>query len=65
LVGREIGQMILKARTAKEWKQKDVANKLNMDPSDYQKIENGSAIRNNGQLSKIGRVLGVKLTGKK
>ena len=65
LVGKEIGQKILQARTAKGWKQKDVAQKLNMNPSDYQKIENGSAIRNNQQLSKIGRVLAIKLTGKK
>ena len=65
LVGREIGQKILKARTSKGWKQKDVAQKLNMNLIDYQKIENGSAIRNNQQLSKIGRVLAIKLTGKK
>lgn len=63
-VGRDIGQKIMQARMAKGWKQKDVANKMNMLPGDYQKLENGSAKRNGQVLNKLGRILGVKLTGK-
>ena len=63
-VGRDIGQKIMQARMAKGWKQKDVANKMNMQPGDYQKLENGSAQRNGQILNKLGRILGVKLTGK-
>ena len=64
LVGKVIAQQILQGRTAKKWKQKDVANKINMPVSDYQKIENGTAIRNMGQIQKICRVLGIRLTKK-
>ena len=60
-VGKEIAQQILKGRTAKKMKQKDVAAKLNMPVSDYQKIENGTAIRNMGQIQKICRTLGIRL----
>jgi ribosome-binding protein aMBF1 (putative translation factor) len=63
-VGHTIGQKIMQARAAKGWKQKDVSNKMSMQPNDYQKIENGTAPRNGQQLNKLGRILGVKLTGK-
>ena len=64
LVGKIIAQQILQGRTAKKWKQKDVANKINMPVVDYQKIENGTAIRNMSQIQKICRVLGIRLTKK-
>lgn len=60
-VGKDIAQQILKGRTAKKMKQKDVAAKLNMPVADYQKIENGTAIRNMGQIQKICRTLGIRL----
>lgn len=64
LVGRETGLKIQKARTAKGFKQKDVANKMKMDCSVYQKYENGTAVRNGQVLNSLGKILGVKLTGK-
>ena len=63
-VGRNLGQKIMQARTVKGWKQKDVSGKMNMQPAEYQKLENGTAKRNGQQLNKLGRILGVKLTGK-
>lgn len=63
-VGRKTGQKIMQARTAKKMSQKDVANKLNIQVSDFQKIENGTMKRNGELLNRLGKVLGVKLTGK-
>jgi ribosome-binding protein aMBF1 (putative translation factor) len=63
-IGRDLGQKIMKARTSKKWKQKDVSEKMNMQLVEYQKLENGTAHRNGQQLNKLGRILGVKLTGK-
>jgi ribosome-binding protein aMBF1 (putative translation factor) len=63
-IGRELGQKIMQARVFKGWKQKDVSGKMNMQPSDYQKLENGTAPRNGQQLNKLGRIIGIKLTGK-
>ena len=64
LVGKDIGLKISQARLAKKFKQKDVAKYLNMDAGLYQKYENGTAPRNGQILNKLGRYLGVKLTGK-
>ncbi len=63
-VGHELGQKIMQARATKGWKQKDVSGKMNIQPAEYQKLENGTAKRNGQQLNKLGRILGVKLTGK-
>lgn len=63
-VGREIGMKIQQARISKGWKQKMVSDKMNMDASLYQKYENGTALRNGQILNKLGRILGVKFTGK-
>jgi ribosome-binding protein aMBF1 (putative translation factor) len=64
LVGHEIGLKIQQARLAKNLKQVDIANKLNMVVKDYTMYENGTAIRNNLTLNKIGKELNIKLTGK-
>ena len=64
LVGKDIGLKISQARLAKGYKQKDVAKYLNMDAGLYQKYENGTAPRNGQILNKLGRYLGIKLTGK-
>ena len=64
LVGKEIGQKISQARLAKGKKQKDVSKYMNMDAGLYQKYENGTAPRNGQILNKLGKYLGVKLTGK-
>ena len=63
-VGKDIGMKIQQARNAKGWKQKVVAGKLGIQPNDFAKLENGTAIRNGQQLNKLGLILGVKLTGK-
>ena len=63
-VGKDIGLKISQARLTKGYKQKDVAKYMNMDASLYQKYENGTAPRNGQILNKLGRYLGVKLTGK-
>ena len=63
-IGKEIGLKIQQARTAKGWKQKEVAGKLGIQLNDFAKLENGTAIRNGQQLNKLGKILGVKLTGK-
>lgn len=64
LVGKDTGMKISQARLAKGYKQKDVAKFMNMDASLYQKYENGTAPRNGQVLNKLGKYLGVKLTGK-
>ena len=64
LVGKDTGLKISQARQAKKFKQKDVAKYMNMDAGLYQKYENGTAPRNGQILNKLGRYLGVKLTGK-
>lgn len=63
-IGHETGQKIMQARTAKNMSQKDVANKINIPVSEFQKIENGTMKRNGELLNRLGKVLGVKLTGK-
>ena len=63
-VGKELGLKIQQARLAKKLKQADVAKSLNIQSNDYQKYENGKAVRNGQMLNKLGKILGVKLTGK-
>jgi len=63
-VGKELGLKIQQARLAKKLKQADVAKSLNILSNDYQKYENGKAVRNGQMLNKLGKILGVKLTGK-
>jgi putative transcription factor len=63
-VNKKISQEIVKARTAKKWKQKDLATKVNVLPTVIQKYENGQAIPDHNIILKLQRVLGIKLTGK-
>ena len=63
-VGKDTGEKIQQARLNCKLKQKEVANKMNMDLSLYQKYENGTAQRNGNVLNKLGNILKVKLTGK-
>lgn len=63
-VNKKISNEIIKARTAKKWKQKDLATKVNVLPSVIQKYENGQAIPDHNIILKLQRVLGIKLTGK-
>lgn len=59
-VGINIGKQIQAARCAKKMSQKELANKMNMQPTIVQQHENGKAIRNNALLAKFERVLGTK-----
>lgn len=56
-------QAIQQARTEKGLSQKDCAQKINEKPSVLQDYESGKAIPNTQILSKLERVLGVKLRG--
>jgi len=58
-----VGKAIQTARMEKELSQKDVAQKINEKPSVLQDYEAGRAIPNPQILSKLERVLGVKLRG--
>jgi ribosome-binding protein aMBF1 (putative translation factor) len=63
-VGVDTGKLIMQARLAKNLKQTDLAKQLNVLPDIIRNYENGSAPRNGALLNKIGKHLGVKLTGK-
>ena len=54
---------MMTARQEKQLSQKDVAQKINEKPSVLQDYESGKAIPNAQILSKLERVLGVKLRG--
>ena len=56
-------QAMQTARMEKQLSQKDVAQKINEKPSVLQDYEAGRAIPNPQILSKLERVLGVKLRG--
>lgn len=55
---------LMKARTSKKLSQKQVAASANIPLATLQSYEQGKAKAEIGILNKIGRVLGVKLTGK-
>jgi len=54
-----IGEKIKKVREAKGFSQKQVAVMLDMDQSQYSKIENGKTDPTTSTLEKIARTLGV------
>ena len=59
-----LGTEISKARLAKDWKQKDLAHRMNVLVYVIQKYEQGNAIPNGQFLNKMGRVLGCRLSNK-
>ena len=58
-----VGKVISQARLAKEFTQKDLAQKINEKPTVIQDYESGKAIPNPQILGKLERVLKVKLRG--
>ena len=64
-VNKDVGKAIATARMAKTptMKQADLATKVNSHPSIIQSYENGTATPDQTLLSKMERVLGVKLRG--
>ena len=60
-----IGKLIQKQRLAMKLNQKDLAAKLNVKPSIIMEYESGKAIINDNKiLSRIERILKIKLQGK-
>ena len=55
---------MIQGRTAKKLTQKDLANQLGINIKNIQGYENGKIQINNGEIVKIERFLGIKLTGK-
>lgn len=62
---KEYSQKIIQARVAKKWKQKDLANKINVNVSIINDYECGRAIVNNSILGKIEKQLNIKIRTKK
>jgi putative transcription factor len=60
----EYPKVIREARMARDWKQEDLAAKLNEKASIIAKLENGSIRPNDALLKKLEHELGVKLTEK-
>lgn len=66
-IPQKICQEIIKARVAKQWKQKDMAHRVNVQVSCYNEIESGKAnydSKNKELIQKMQRLLGVKFTNK-
>ncbi|KAG5519082.1 hypothetical protein PMAC_002168 [Pneumocystis sp. 'macacae'] len=61
--GRDIGIIISKIRQEKNIKQSELAQKINEKVSVINEYESGKAIPNQAILSKLEKVLGVKLRG--
>ena len=58
----DIGNKIKKIRESKGFSQKEVALNLNMNPSQYSKIENGKVDPQCSSIEKIAIALGVNLS---
>jgi len=52
---------LMKARVAKKWNQKELAQRMNVQASVIASYENGTAIPQQQVVNKLQRVLGVKL----
>merc|ERR1711916_140902 len=63
-VPMSVGKTISKARTAAGLNQKELAQKINEKPSVIISYEQGKAIPNQAVLTKLQRILKVKLQGK-
>ena len=62
-VSLSVGRLIMQGRTDKGMTQKELATKVNEKPQVVNDYEAGRAIPNNQILSKIERVIGIKLRG--
>ncbi|XP_023222349.1 endothelial differentiation-related factor 1 homolog isoform X1 [Centruroides sculpturatus] len=63
-VGLEIGRLIQQGRQNKNLTQKDLATKINEKPQVINDYEAGRAVPNQQILTKIERIIGVKLRGR-
>ena len=64
-IPKEWGKIIADARQIKKWKQKDLAQKINEQPTIINQYECGKAIIDHKIIGKIERVLNIKLRNKK
>jgi len=64
VVGIEVGRLIQQGRNAKGWTQKDLATKANEKQQIVNEYEAGKAIPNPQVLTKLERLLEIKLRGK-
>ena len=64
-VGGEVKKAIMQGRLAKKLTQAQLAQQINEKPQIIQEYESGKAIPNQQVLSKMERILGVKLRGLK
>ena len=60
-VSKNTSQAIMSARSEKNMKQKELAQKCNMDVSIINEIERGTCVYNAAHVNKIQSVLGVKI----
>jgi putative transcription factor len=63
-ISKNVSNLIRDGRIVKKMKQADLANAINIKPSEVNDYESGKAIPNNQILAKMERKLGVKLRGK-
>jgi|TARA_B110000977_G_scaffold136810_1_gene173750 putative transcription factor len=64
-VNTEVKKAIMQGRLAKKMTQAQLAQQINEKPQIVQEYESGKAIPNQQILSKLERILGVKLRGLK
>jgi len=60
----DVAKLIMQGRQAKQFTQKDLAQKINEKQQVINEYESGRAIPNNQVMGKLERALGIKLRGK-
>jgi len=60
-VGRDFTVALQRARMAKKWSQKDLAQRLNVKQSVINEYESGKVIPDSALIAKMNRMLGCKL----
>ncbi|EJW05094.1 hypothetical protein EDEG_00807 [Edhazardia aedis USNM 41457] len=64
-VSKDIGRMIVKARTEKKMTQKDLATKINVQAKILSEWENGKGVYSKTLADKISKVLGIDFNAAK
>ena len=64
-ITKEQARLIIDSRTSKKWKQKDLANNINVSCKIINDYECCRAIPDNKIVSKLERILNIKLRNKK
>ena len=57
---KKYGSDIQKLRSSKGWTQKELAQKLNINPKEITKIENGTAIHNGALMNRLNNLFQIK-----